>query len=73
MNITTLSTDEIHRIAQAIQEDFGSTLSRSDLQEVIFTCLDNLSGLETLSESELQWLFEQVMNCYLRSIAGIEK
>ena len=55
MNTTLLSNDEIHRIATAIQEDFGTTLSTCDLRDVICTYFDNISGLETASESDLRW------------------
>lgn len=65
MNVTLLTNDEIHRIASAIQEDFGTTLSTSELRDVICTYFDNISGLETVSESDLQWLSEQVVNSYL--------
>ena len=73
MNSTQLSTNELDRIATAIQEDYGSGLTTNKLREVIFTYFDNISGLETASEHDLKWYFEKIVNSYLRSTAGIEK
>ncbi|MCP4054824.1 MAG: hypothetical protein GY739_17630 [Mesoflavibacter sp.] len=44
MNVTTLSTDELDRIAIAILEDYGSDLTTDELREVIFAYFDNISG-----------------------------
>lgn len=42
MNVTTLTTKEIDRVVTAIQQDFGSSLSKHELGEVFFTTSNSI-------------------------------
>lgn len=66
MNTSDLTNFQLNQIITFVHEDHGSSLNVDQFRNVILGYFDNISGLETLSDSELECHINKLTRLYFR-------
>ena len=63
-NRTALSTDQQKTLVGIIGDQFGPSLSFDDFTDQLLLLLEDISGFETISDSESQTIINQLWSYY---------